>query len=164
MGIKQKRIMKKNGLLLVAALLLLGSCETARTKRPQVYGGGGESEGLYEKGGSDVLPFLIDGTSRDQTYGFTSDNPVRVGGGRAAGARSQQRYLNALRGPEGQEVEYEREGSCCAFKTRRGTVDNDGQLDIYTVTWKGRKEPMKLYLNMYARAELKAPVGFTAAR
>jgi hypothetical protein len=163
MRINQKQEISKTAQVLLG-LLALASCETARTKRPPVYGGGAVSEGLYEKGGSENLPFLIAETSDDETYGYSAANPVRVGGGRAAGARNQQRYLNALLGPEGQPVTYEHRGSCCPFKTRRGLVDNDGQLDMYTLTWRGQKAPVVLYLNMYARADLKALAGLTVVR
>jgi hypothetical protein len=152
MRINQKLEINKAALLLLG-LLALASCDTARTKRPPVYGGETISEGLDEKGGSENLPFLIAETSHDEPYGYSADNPVRVGGGGAAGARNQQRYLNALLGPDGQPITYERRGSCCPFKTRRGLVNNDGQLDLYTVTWRGQKAPVVLYLNMYARAD-----------
>ena len=159
---KKIQIMKKGGALLLGALGMW-SCETTRLKTPPTYGGA-VSEGLHEKGASGVLPFLIQETSTDESYGFTANNPVRVGGGKEAGARNQQRYLNALLGPKGQPVEYQREGSCCAFKIGTGGVDNEGQLDVYAITWKGRKEPLKLYLNMYEEGALAAPVGLTAAR
>ncbi len=122
------------------------------------------SEGLHEKGGSGVLPFLIQTASQDDTYGFTANNPVRVGGGKAAGARNQQRYLNALLGSRGQVLSYERQGSCCAFRIKDTGIDKEGQLDVYTVTWKGRKAPLTLYLNMYEEGPLAAPVGLRAAR
>ncbi|MBF9140538.1 hypothetical protein [Hymenobacter properus] len=154
--------MKKASVLLLAALGVWG-CETIRPKTPPTYGGA-VSEGLHEKGASGVLPFLVKETSTDTTYGFTETNPVRVGGGKEAGARNQQRYLNALLGPKGQPIEYQLEGSCCAFKIEAGGVLNEGQLDIYSVTWKGRKEPLKLYLNMYEEGALAAPMGLTAAR
>jgi hypothetical protein len=155
--------MKKRNIALALVPLWLGSCETTRLKAPPTYGGA-VSEGLHEKGASGVLPFLIQEASTDATYGFTETNPVRVGGGLEAGARNQQRYLNALRGPKGQPIEYQREASCCAFKIEAGGVLNEGQLDIYSITWKGRKEPLKLYLNMYEEGTLAAPVGLTAAR
>ena len=159
---KQNGNMKRNGLLLLA-VLLLGGCEASRPKMPSTYGGA-VSEGLHEKGGSAVLPFLIQDTSTDASYGFTADNPVRVGGGKEAGARNQERYLNALLGPRGETLEYERQGSCCAFKIPDANVDNEGQLDVYSVTWKGRKEPLTLYLNMYEEGPLEAPRGLTPAR
>jgi hypothetical protein len=155
------RIMKKSAILLFAALGVW-SCESTRPKTPLTYGGS-VSDGLHEKAGSGVLPFLIQETSRDESYGFTANNPVRVGGGKEAGARNQQRYLNALLGPNGEMLDYERQGSCCAFKTTEGGIGNEGQLDVYSVTWKGRKEPTLLYLNMYEEGPLAAPMGLTAA-
>jgi len=162
MGISETRLMRKSGLLLLVALGAW-SCETSRLKKPPTYGGA-VSEGLHEQGGSAVLPFLIRETSQDESYGFTANNPVRVGGGREAGARNQQRYLNALLGPRGEVLRYEREGSCCAFKVVEAGIDNEGQLDVYSVTWKGRQQPLKLYLNMYEEGTLAAPVGLSAAR
>ena len=141
----------------------LASCETTRTKTPPTYGGP-VSEGLHERGASGVLPYLIQETSQDDTYGFTANNPVRVGGGKEAGVRNQQRYLNALLGPRGEVLSYEREVSCCAFKIAEGGIDNEGQLDVYALTWKGRKVPLKLYLNMFEEGALTAPRGLTAAR
>jgi hypothetical protein len=35
-----------------------------------------------------------------------------------------------------------------------------GFLDIYEVTWVGQKSPIKLYLNIYEKGELMAPMGF----
>ncbi len=111
-----------------------------------------------------MRPCLIQARSPDETYGFTANTPVRVGGGREAGVRNGQRYLNALLGPRGQALSYQLEGSCCAFKIAEEGIDNEGQLDIYTITWKGRKEPLRLHLNMYEEGSLAAPVGLRTAR
>ncbi|GAB3664904.1 hypothetical protein GCM10027594_32830 [Hymenobacter agri] len=159
---KKIQLMKKSSMALLGLLALAG-CEAARPKTPPTYGGA-VSEGLHERGASGVLPFLIQESSQDETYGFTANNPVRVGGGKEAGVRNQQRYLNALLGPRGEALRYEHEGSCCAFKIGDGGVDNEGQLDVYSVSWKGRKEPLRLYLNMYEEGPLAAPRGLTAAR
>lgn len=45
------------------------------------------------------------------------ENPVRVGGRRSAGLRNQLRYLNALKGPKGQNVTCKQQASWCAFRT-----------------------------------------------
>ncbi|WP_201982141.1 hypothetical protein [Hymenobacter rubidus] len=50
-------------------------------KTPPTYGGA-VSEGLHERAGGTVLPFVVQHVSQDETYGFTANNPVRVGGGR----------------------------------------------------------------------------------
>ncbi len=64
-------------------MLALGlwGCETTRMKTPPTYGGA-VSEGLHERAGGTVLPFVVQHVSQDETYGFTANNPVRVGGGR----------------------------------------------------------------------------------
>ena len=139
------------------------SCESFRPRTPLTYGGA-ESEGLHERGSNTVLPFLIQATSQDETYGCTANNPVRVGGGREAGVRNQQRSLNAPLGPRGETLSYQPECSCCAFKIAEAGIDNEGQLHIYSISWKDRKEPLKLYLNLYEEGPLAAPVGLRAVR
>jgi hypothetical protein len=96
-------------------------------------------------------------------YGHTAANPAKVGGGINGGVRGEQSYLNALRGPAGQPITYRRQGSCCPFKTPNGLLDNMGMLDAYSISWEGNAQPITLYLNMYNAAELRIPVGFTAA-
>ncbi|HEX8505204.1 MAG TPA: hypothetical protein VF630_07545 [Hymenobacter sp.] len=117
-----------------------------------------------ENASTTVLPFVVREVSADETYGYTAKNPVRVGGSRTAGVRNQLRYLNALKGPQGQAVAFERQASCCPFKTRRGVVDNTALLDVYSVTWTGKATPVTLYINMYRGGKLLAPQGFTGAR
>ena len=121
---KKIQLMKKSSLVLFGLLGLAG-CERMRPQTPLTYGGT-ESAGLPEKGGSTGLPFFVRASSQNETHGFTANNPVRVGGGREAGARNQQRYLNALLGPGGQPLSYEHEGSCCAFKLAQVGIDNEG--------------------------------------
>ncbi|ESU25071.1 hypothetical protein FSS13T_18600 [Flavobacterium saliperosum S13] len=35
-----------------------------------------------------------------------------------------------------------------------------GMLDIYKITYEGKKDTLTLYLNMYDKEKLKAPLGF----
>ncbi len=156
--------MKNNTLLLWSVVgLLAAGCGTSR-KAPTLYGTTAVPALTNESASTSVLPFVVRGVSKDETYGYTAENPVRVGGGRTAGLRNQLRYLKALRGPQGQVVTYERQASCCAFKARRAEVDNTGLLDVYHVTWDGKPTPVKLYINMYRGGKLMAPQGFTGAR
>lgn len=97
--------------------------------------------------------------STDPTYGFTEKNPIKVGG-IMEGPTNEQNFLNALAGPNGEEIRYSRTGSCCAFKTPNGLMGG-GMLDRYEVKWKGQKEPLYLFFNMYDFEALKAPMGFT---
>lgn len=94
----------------------------------------------------------------DKTYGYTEKNPIKVGGGEN-GPANERKYLNSLTGPNGEKVSYNRDGSCCAFSTKNSPFGK-GLLDVYTVTYEGKKDSVTLYLNMYDEAKLKAPVGF----
>lgn len=105
--------------------------------------------------------FLLEQVSDDKTYGYTQKNPIKVGGVvEQTGPLNERRFLNALAGPNGEEISYNRRGSCCPIKTENGIM-GEGRLDIYEVQWAGQTEPVVLYINMYDAAELKAPVGFT---
>ena len=96
--------------------------------------------------------------STDSTYGLTEKNSIKVGGGEG-GPVSERKYLNSLSGPNGEAVTYDRIGSCCFFKSKSSPMGG-GLLDKYSVTYKGKKDTVVLYLNMYEKGKLVAPVGF----
>ena len=96
--------------------------------------------------------------STDSTYGLTEKNPIKVGGGEG-GPISERKYLNSLSGPNGETVTFDRIGSCCFFKSKSSPMGG-GLLDKYAVTYKGKKDTVVLYLNMYEKGKLMAPVGF----
>jgi len=100
----------------------------------------------------------------DSTYGYAEDNPIRVGGVSRGTPENEYRYLGALRGPAGEKLEFSRQGSCCAFRTANGIIENQGLLDAFSVTYSGLAEPVTLYLNMYDYERPRVPVGFTQAR
>lgn len=104
--------------------------------------------------------FLIEKYATDETYGYTIENPVMVGS-EGAGPKNERRFLNALAGPEGEEISYQRLGSCCHFHTKNGVYGDAGLLDKYSVTYKGLDKPIILYINMYDSDTLQVPVGFT---
>ena len=108
--------------------------------------------------------FDLSEISKDKTYGYTEENPIMVGGAKdSQGPLNERRYLNALAGPNGEYISYNRTGSCCQFKSENGFMGS-GLLDMYEVTWKNQKEPVILYINMFDAGNLKAPVGFTIAK
>ena len=89
--------------------------------------------------------------SVDDTYGFTTENPIRVGGDFISGPSRERAYLDHLRGPNGEALSYERNGSLPG--------DGDVILDAYQVTGDG--VDVELYIDMYGYQEPQAPVGFT---
>ncbi|GAA4358270.1 hypothetical protein GCM10023185_23730 [Hymenobacter saemangeumensis] len=156
----------KNSLLCAwGVVALLCGCASQRpAAAPPLLGSTSLPGAYYENARQTVTPFVLQEVSTDETYGYSPKNPVNVGGVAESGARNQQRYLNALRGPEGQPVTYTRRGSCCPFKTPNGFIDNIGMLDAYSVSWAGQDKPVVLYLNFYDEGWLKAPKGFTLAK
>lgn len=113
----------------------------------------------------DANTYFLQTQSTDPTYGFSPENAIKVGGIKErSGPRNEQRFLNALLGPNGEKTVYVRTGSCCGFKTPNGMIDNMGLLDRYQLYWEGGKDTMTLYLNMYDRGDLMIPVGLTAKK
>lgn len=107
--------------------------------------------------------FELTEISTDPTYGLSAKNPVQVGGvDKSEGPTNERRFLNALAGPNGEEVTYFRAGSCCPIKSKSDPFGlGSVMLDNYRVTWKGAKDTLSIYINMYDYGPLKAPVGFT---
>ena len=50
--------------------------------------------------------------------------------------------------------------SCCPFPTKRSEM-GAGFLEVYEVTWEGLQQPIRLYLNIYEKGVLMAPIGFS---
>jgi hypothetical protein len=88
--------------------------------------------------------------SLDPTYGFSPENPIRIGGGAASQAREEQ-YLKTLLGPLGQLVSYERVGQ---------ESHGDGLLSIYRLNFAQLEQPLMLYLDANSYGSPFAPVGF----
>lgn len=101
-------------------------------------------------------PITISEVSTDAEYGRVETKAIKVGGGPSR----EREYLMLLRGPNGESVRFERNGSCCAFETPNGLMGG-GLLDIYSVWIGGASEPEKLYINMYDYEQPFAPKGFT---
>jgi hypothetical protein len=96
----------------------------------------------------------------DPRYGYSELNPIKVGGVmKASGPEAEREYLRSLVGPNGESLIFHREGSCCEFKTENSPFGG-GLLDIYSVTYEGKADTVKLYINMYDEDVLYAPEGF----
>lgn len=97
----------------------------------------------------------------EPAFGTELTNAIQVGGGAMYAASRERRYLDALRGPGGEPLQYKRTGS------RPLDPKNPKELtivDIYDVTYPGLAKPIVLYLDAYHfDDQLKAPKGFTCA-
>lgn len=144
--------MKQTTFLLLAMATLM-ACSTTQKTAGGTYGSPKVKQELY-----DEYTFKITQFSLDSTYGYTQANPINVGGTQS-GPLNERRFLNALVGPNGQTIEYSRQGSCCHFKTKN-SEGGIGLLDIYNINYKGLSKSITLYINMYDSDTLKVPVGF----
>lgn len=105
--------------------------------------------------------FVISTYSKDKKYGYDKDYPINIYyRGTQNEFINQQRYLEALAGPNGEKLTYQKLESCCPFPSKN-TPMGAGFLDVYEVKWEGQKKPVLLYMNIYERGVLMVPVGLT---
>ena len=102
---------------------------------------------------------------RNNSYGYTQSNPVKVGGYKNdEGPKNERTFLESLRDTSGNQIEFKRLSNCCMFETPNGPKGG-GLLDIYEVQLKAQSDPIILYLNMYDYdGSPRAPDGFTIVK
>jgi len=138
-----------NKYIYLTSLVLLFSCSTSKQ--------------IVKTNLKDNQTFDLLEISNEPTYGYSEKNPIQVGGvDKQSGPLNERRFLNALAGPNGEEVTYYRSGSCCPIKSKNDPLGfGQVMLDNYRVTWKGSNDTVSIYINMYDYGSLKAPKGFT---
>ena len=105
--------------------------------------------------------FIITEYSKDKKYGYDKDYPVNIFYRTSKDeVINQQRFLNALAGPNGEKITYTKLESCCPFPSKRSDM-GAGFLDVYEIKWEGQKKPINLYLNIYEKGILMVPIGLT---
>lgn len=111
---------------------------------------------------NDYAPFFdINSYSEHAEYGISEKYPVFVGGFKEkVGPTNQRRYLASLAGPQGEEIQFTRRGSCCPYSSENG-YEGVGLLDVYEVWYEGLEEPILIYISFYDKEPLYIPHGFT---
>jgi hypothetical protein len=105
--------------------------------------------------------FLLTDYSKDKKYGYDPNYPINVFYLSTRNETiNQERFLNALAGPNGEKITFKKVESCCPFPTKTSSM-GAGFLDIYEVIWKDQKKPIRLYMNIYERGALMVPVGLS---
>lgn len=104
-------------------------------------------------GQQDSQDLQISGISTNPKYGYTEKTAIKVGS-----VANIYKFLKMLNGPQGQVVQYKREGSCCMFKSKNGLFGK-GLLDVFTVWYEGGQE-VQLYFNGYDYKNPQCPKGF----
>lgn len=103
---------------------------------------------------------FIEQYSNDPTYGYSEDNPIKVGGFRLFGSYLIESYLYSISGYDNEEITYKR------MSIHKKTDKSNSQIGVdsieeIAVWYKDELEPQFLYFNTYdCELPLKAPMGF----
>ncbi len=105
--------------------------------------------------------FIITEYSKDKRYGYNKDYPINIFYYTTTNEKlNEERFLNALAGPKGEKITYNKLESCCPFPSKRTTM-GAGFLNVYEIRWEGQKKPVILYLNIYEKGYLMCPMGLS---
>ena len=113
----------------------------------------------------DADAFALKGVAEDPQYGYTSKSPVHVGGWDDGNTELYvRRYLNALRAPNGEPIDYQYVGECCYYESPRDQF-GEAFLVVYEITYPGQAlSPLVLHLDVYHYDALYAPDGLDYRR
>ena len=104
--------------------------------------------------------------SDNDNYGFTQEQPIKVGNGPNGAPANERAYLDLLCDGQGKPISYYREGSCCAHESKNG-FNGMAMLDIYVINYyneNGIKETAKVYISMYDYEEPLIIKGFQTVK
>jgi hypothetical protein len=102
-------------------------------------------------------------TAGNDKYGFTPQQPVKVGTGPESGPYNSRTYLELLRDAKGKPLKYERLGSCCPYPSAHALFGPEALLDKYQVTYvdaNGTEQQALIYITFYDYEEPLIPAGF----
>lgn len=154
-------------LVSLSALLAVSACQTTKSvtgtdANPRITGSYSAPKSYYEAA-QQREPADVSSVSTDPAYGVTQKKPVCVAGLSPEKVTNEHKYLNALRGPKGEKISYQRRGHCCEFESPNGIM-GWGVLDVYELTWEQSPKPLLVYINMYDAGPLLAPKGLTLVK
>ncbi len=114
----------------------------------------------YEGYGQDFIDdntMKLDSISIDRKYGLkpSSKKSIKVGS-----IENEYKYINALTGPNGEQIYARRLGSCCEFRSRSAAFGK-GFLDQWQLTYDGLEKPIIIYLNGYDYDKPLCPFGLS---
>ncbi len=140
---------------IIALLILISSCMSTKSTIKNVDNNAPIPKLLNNN------TFVITEYSTDKKYGYDKEYPINIFYGNTKNETiNQQRFLNALAGPNGEKITYTKLESCCPFPTKRSEM-GAGFLDVYELKWEGQKNPVVLYLNIYEKGILMVPMGLS---
>jgi hypothetical protein len=154
--------------LFVAVAFVLQSCAGAPKQQPQVETVSssrvtGESHPISDEMiGRPKGTMLLSQTAANASYGYSQHSPVMIGGGFGSGSERTYKFLNSLRGPNGETITYDRVGTCCPFKSKNSPFGDEALLEVYEIVAPGFQQPKRLYFNWYDEGVALIPMGLSA--
>lgn len=104
--------------------------------------------------------FILTEYANDSKYGYNQDYPINLGfENEKFSPKNITYFFNALTGPNGEKIQYEKVDSCCPFPTKK-SVMGAGTLEIYQVIFEGSDKKILLYINIYEKGKVLCPKGF----
>lgn len=104
--------------------------------------------------------FILTEYDLSGNYGYKMDYPINLGfENEKYSPKNITYFFNAITGPNGEKITYEKIDSCCPFPTKKSSV-GAGTLDIYQITVEGSEKKIILYLNIYEKGKVVCPKGF----
>ena len=105
--------------------------------------------------------FVLTEYATDSRYGYDKDYPINLGfESEKYSPKNIALFFNALTGPKGEKISYDKVDTCCPFPTKK-SVMGAGTLDIYNVMLEGSDKRIVLYINIYERSKVVCPKGFS---
>lgn len=101
----------------------------------------------------------------DISYGYSPENPIKVGKGKKGGPANERIYLELLRDAHEDPVTAIRIGNCCPFPSKNGLL-GVAMCDVYKIKYrneKGKAMEVIIYLTFYEYDKPEAPTYFTIA-
>ncbi|WP_395066205.1 2-dehydro-3-deoxyphosphooctonate aldolase [Flavobacterium sp.] len=105
--------------------------------------------------------FILTEYSTDSKYGYNKDYPINLGFENEKYSQGNiALFFNAIAGPNGAKISYEKIDTCCPFPTKRNIM-GAGTLEVYQVTIEGTEKKIVLYINLFEKGKIVCPKGFT---
>jgi hypothetical protein len=105
--------------------------------------------------------FVLTEYATDNKYGYDADYPINLGfENEKYSAKNIVYFFNAIQGPNGEKITYEKTETCCPFPSKKSSV-GAGTLDIYQISFEGTEKKVTLYINLFEKGKVICPKGFT---
>ncbi len=141
-------------LLLIVTITFFTSCGSIKSSIQNI-------DNTALKPGTKNDQFLLTEYAPDNKYGYDKDYPINLGfESEKNSPKNIPLFFNALRGPKGEKISYDKVDTCCPFPTKK-SVMGAGTLEVYNVLIEGSDKKIVLYINIYERSKVMCPKGFS---